>query len=68
MEQNREHLKTLPPMPDVAPRRPYRDDKPGGYLESDRDFLEKNLDACLWFLEHSDSILDILHKSNEQGN
>lgn len=25
-------------------------------LESDRDFIDNNLQACVWFLEHRDEI------------
>lgn len=37
--------------PKVIPRRPLDDDNPSGYLESDRDFVLNNIDACVWFLE-----------------
>ncbi len=33
------------------PRRPYLDDGPAGYLESDRDFIANNHDLVLEFLE-----------------
>lgn len=36
--------------PKVIPRRPLDDDKPRGYLESDRDWVENNLEAVLWLL------------------
>jgi hypothetical protein len=30
------------------------------YMESDNDFIENNLDACVWFLEHRDEINKLL--------
>lgn len=35
----------------VQKRRPYLDDKPDGYLESDRDYLENNNDAAVKLLD-----------------
>lgn len=43
-------------IPRVQKRRPYIDEEPDGYLESDRDFMENNRDAVIWFLEHRDEI------------
>lgn len=43
-------------IPTVKPRRPYDDDHPDGYLESDRDFIENNREAVMWFLEHADEL------------
>lgn len=37
--------------PAITPRRPLDDDKPDGYLESDRDFVANNFDACVAFLK-----------------
>jgi hypothetical protein len=38
-------------MKKINPRRPYRDDAPGGdYYESDRDYVLNNLEACVTFL------------------
>lgn len=37
--------------PEIKPRRPFDDDCPEGYLESDRDFVDNNLEACVSFLE-----------------
>ena len=34
----------------INPRRPLYDDKPEGYLESDRDFVENNLELCVQIL------------------
>jgi hypothetical protein len=36
---------------DFKPRRPYDDDQPDGYMESDRDFVENNFDLCMRLLE-----------------
>lgn len=33
------------------PRRPYEDDKPEGYMESDRDYLENNLELAVKLLD-----------------
>lgn len=44
------HLSVVCPFP-VHPRRPYSDEKPAQYLESDRDFFENNREAVLWFLQ-----------------
>lgn len=51
----------LLPIPEVIARRPYDVNNPDGYI-SDRDFLENNLDACLWFLENVSKIEEILHQ------
>lgn len=51
---------TLPAMPPVTPRRPYIDDEPDGYLESDRDMAENNSEAVLWFLENHELIRQAL--------
>lgn len=34
----------------IKPRRPYRNDEPGDYYESDADYVLNNLEACLAFL------------------
>ena len=39
-------------IPEVISRRPYDDDLPDGYLESDNDFIENNKEAVIWFLEN----------------
>lgn len=36
---------------DFKPRRPYDDNEPDGYMESDKDFLDNNLELCLRFLQ-----------------
>ena len=38
-------------LPRIKPRRPYYDNEPNGYLESDRDFLENNLELAIEYLE-----------------
>jgi len=38
--------------PKHIPRRPYEDDKPDGYLESDRDYFENNSELILALLEN----------------
>lgn len=35
----------------IIPRRPYRDEEPDGYLESDHDFVLNNLNVALAMLE-----------------
>lgn len=35
----------------IIPRRPYRDEEPDGYLESDREFVLNNLGVALAMLE-----------------
>ncbi|MFW9871715.1 MAG: hypothetical protein ACFFG0_01345 [Candidatus Thorarchaeota archaeon] len=37
--------------PKIKKRRPLDDDNPDGYQESDKDFVENNINAVLWFLE-----------------
>ena len=36
-------------------RRPFDDDNPDGYLESDKDFIRNNEELCVWFLEQLDN-------------
>lgn len=36
---------------EIVPRRLDDDNKPDGYLESDREYMEKNRDACVEFLD-----------------
>jgi hypothetical protein len=47
-------------VPKVEPRRPYYENVPEGYLESDLDFMRNNRFACVWFLEHRDEIAKAL--------
>lgn len=49
-------------MPRVKPRQPYEDDRPNGYMESDRDYMENNLDACVWFLDNHKAIRALLEE------
>jgi hypothetical protein len=52
-----EHVKELEPSspeptkPTIMPRRPFDDDKPDGYQESDRDYVVNNIDACVAYLD-----------------
>ena len=41
----------------MKPRRPFYDDVPDGLLESDRDFINNNFDACVAFLEEGNEII-----------
>ncbi len=43
-------------IPAVIPRRPLDDDRPDGYLESDRDFAENNWDFVMWALNNHEWI------------
>lgn len=40
----------------VEPRRPYYDEVPDYYLESDKDYVLNNLDACVWYLDNHELI------------
>ncbi len=42
-------------LPRVRRRRPYCSTLPG-YEESDRDFMENNREACVWFLENRNKL------------
>jgi hypothetical protein len=42
----------------IKPRRPYEDDKPDGYLESDMDFVANNFDLCVKLSGRLPEILD----------
>ena len=44
-------------IPKIIPRRPFEDEKPDGYLESDQDFVKNNFDACVWFLENHEKLV-----------
>ncbi len=39
---------------EIKPRRPLDDDVPDGYLESDKDFVLNNIEACIAFLERNE--------------
>lgn len=59
-------LDSMPSMKEK--RRPYVDDalgEPGdfkGYVESDRDYMENNWEAAVWFLDNYDEIKKRLEK------
>lgn len=38
-------------MTKITPREPLDDRYPNGYMESDRDYVLKNIDACVEFLD-----------------
>jgi len=54
-------------MPIVHKRRPYVDEEPNGYLESDRDWAENNWEALSWFEENAEEIRRILQEPTEKG-
>lgn len=41
----------------INSRRPLDDEQPDGYLESDNDFVNNNMEAAVWFLENHKRIL-----------
>lgn len=55
-----ELLNLLQRMPPTTKRRPLDDDKPDSWQESDLDYLENNLDAAAWFLDHAEDIRALL--------
>lgn len=55
MRMTQEQLDKLLETHSFQPRRPYEDDKPEGYLESDNDFIANNLDLVVAFLNHLDT-------------
>lgn len=51
----------IPPMPRVKTRRPYDFETfADGYMESDKDYVENNWDAVIWFLENHKKIKKVL--------
>jgi hypothetical protein len=48
-------------IPKVKKRRRY---PLGSYMESDRDFIDNNRRACIWFLENRDRINELLKEKN----
>ncbi|UUC95448.1 hypothetical protein [Comamonas sp. C11] len=46
----------VPEMPKTDDRRPYNDAEPDGYLESDNDWIGRNLAAVHWFIENHAAI------------
>lgn len=56
-------VNTISPMPRIKERRPYDYEKfADGYMESDRDFVENNFEAVVWFLENHEKIKKVLDK------
>jgi hypothetical protein len=39
--------------PPIIPRGPYDDSRPNGYLEGDRDYTAKNMEAAVWLLDNA---------------
>jgi len=58
-------IKQLPVLPEVKPRRPIDDERPKGLLELDKDFVENNFDACVWFLENRDKLAGVIEKEGK---
>jgi hypothetical protein len=58
----------LPPMPPIEPRRPldYEYPDPDGYMESDRDWSENNMDAVIWFLENYEAVRAAIHSDGRK--
>ena len=54
-----ELLRLLAQIPPTVERRPFDDDKPDGYMESDRDYIENNTEAAVWFLEHAATLREM---------
>ena len=51
-----ELLELLTQIPPTEERRLFDDKKPDGYMESDRDYIENNTEACVWFLQNANSL------------
>jgi len=49
--------RTVMEIPKIKARRPYADNEPNGYRESDNDFIQNNLSECVWFLENRDKLM-----------
>jgi len=62
--QNKPALK----VPRVYKRRPYEDDKPGGYLEGFTDYASNNQPAVEWFLENHRQIKEVINSHVELVN
>jgi hypothetical protein len=52
----RKIAEALPPMPETVDRRPFDDDEPDGYLESDTDWAQNNWEAVRWFADNHAAI------------
>lgn len=50
----------------IKARRPLYDDLPDGYMESDRDFVNNNFDACLEFLEEGTMNIKVVYHAGVQ--
>jgi len=50
-------------VPEVIPRRLLEANNYGGYLESDRDYFEKNREAAIFFLDHAKDIADLVREA-----
>lgn len=46
----------LPAMPPTDDRKPYDPDQPDGYLESDNDWIDRNLEAVRWLADNHAAI------------
>lgn len=55
-------------IPRVKKRRFYDRLNYPGYLESDSDFVENNIAACVWFLENRDKIKQALQRKPEESD
>jgi hypothetical protein len=53
-------IEALPPMPATVDRRPYIDDEPDGYLESDKDWAANNSGAVTWLADNHAAIREAL--------
>lgn len=51
-----ERMKRIPPMPKTEDRRPWDDDCPDGYLESDVDWARNNPEAITWLADNHEAI------------
>jgi hypothetical protein len=56
-------IRQIPALPEVEPRRPLDNDRPDEYLESDKDFVKNNFDACVLFLENRDRLAVVTEKA-----
>lgn len=52
----------------INPRRPLDDDNPSGYLESDKDFVKNNFEACVAYLEQNDSLRATIKEALEDDD
>lgn len=52
--------KSIPPMPPTDERKP---GYPAGYLESDKEWFERNLEAVRWLIENQKAIRAAIAKA-----